>query len=129
MEQNKIIEEIKKLEIEINDDTDYQDKFTELMNSFGWFKKESFISPELKSIEPMKVESSNIDSVLYSGKDETLNIIFKGGASYLYEGVNQSLFEEFLNSESKGKFFHAKIKEKRFIKLKTWGGRRDEEGL
>ena len=56
----------------------------------------------------IKVNSSNIDSI---GFDENgLTIRFKSGNIYQYQDVDLTLFNEFLNSGSKGQFFNTKIK-------------------
>ena len=61
-------------------------------------------------IERIKVDSSNILAIGYSEKDRELVIDFKGGTTYFYGGVDKGTYEELLNAESKGKYFHKNIK-------------------
>ena len=63
----------------------------------------------------IKVASSNIDSIGFD--DNGLIIRFKSGSMYQYGDVDLALYNEFLNSESKGKFFNTKIKSKTYIKV------------
>lgn len=64
------------------------------------------------SITP--VESSNIEGyavvVNTDNKDLTLYIKFKSGAFYLYRNVPESVLVEFVDAESKGKYFAQHIK-------------------
>jgi hypothetical protein len=54
------------------------------------------------------VESSNIDRVGYQyGK---LFIQFKSGISYVYAGVDKSMYDAMISAESAGKFFHRFIR-------------------
>jgi hypothetical protein len=63
----------------------------------------------------IKVASSNIDSI---GFDENgLTVRFKSGSMYQYGDVDLAMYNEFLNSESKGKFFNTKIKNKTYVKV------------
>ena len=57
---------------------------------------------------PHPVTSSNIQQVGHQNAD--LFITFNSGGTYRYDGVQESVFEERLASESVGKFFHARIK-------------------
>lgn len=54
------------------------------------------------------VESSNIRAIGW--EDQTLVIEFTSGGTYAYRPVPEGVFSDFISSESKGKFFHAKIK-------------------
>ena len=59
----------------------------------------------------MKVNSStiaDIDREVIDGKIY-LKVTFNNGREYLYEGVSPQIYEEFLVSESKGKYFHENI--------------------
>lgn len=56
------------------------------------------------------VESSHIKSIGYDGPSSTLEIEFKTGSIWSYQPITQEGWEEFLKSESKGAFFHEKIK-------------------
>lgn len=59
----------------------------------------------------MKVNSSTIAEIDREVIKEELflKVTFKNGREYLYEGVPANVYEEFLMSESKGKYFHENI--------------------
>lgn len=60
-----------------------------------------------------KVISSNIEA--YGGwtpAKQELTIEFKGGSQYLFQKVPVQTFDALEKAESKGKFFHANIKDK-----------------
>lgn len=57
-----------------------------------------------------KPKSSNIESITY--KDGTLAITFKGGTTYLYEGVSEKEHNEFNSAESWGGHFYKNIRSK-----------------
>ena len=52
------------------------------------------------------VESSNIQSIDYDPERNHLTINFHSGRSYRYEKVPQTVYDEFVNSESKGRYFN-----------------------
>jgi hypothetical protein len=54
------------------------------------------------------VDSSAITSIGFKGN--VLEIEFNSGNVYQYNGVTAATFYDFLNSESKGKFFNLYIK-------------------
>lgn len=54
------------------------------------------------------VESSNIDAIGW--ENNVLRVLFKSGNSFDYLNVSKEIFEEMLKAESKGSFFHRKIK-------------------
>lgn len=57
------------------------------------------------------VESSNIDGVYYNSEDQELFVRFKTGlVIYKYHNVAQDVYDQFMNAESKGKYFAASIK-------------------
>jgi hypothetical protein len=56
------------------------------------------------------IESSMIHSIGYDANNSTLEIEFNSGAVWQYFDFPESLWYEFNASESKGKFFHQKIK-------------------
>ena len=63
------------------------------------------------------VNSSNLKRVGHDGQD--LFLEYSSGALYKYSDVPQSLYEELLTSESKGKFVNACVKGKyEFKRLK-----------
>ncbi len=61
-------------------------------------------------MEFTKVESSMIAEIAHQSESETLFVRFKNGSLYFYEDVSKPLFDELLNSESKGKFLNNNIK-------------------
>lgn len=56
------------------------------------------------------VDSSNIEAIGYDSSQQQLHVQFKSGQTYVYYNVEESVFEEFKQAESKGKFLHAHIK-------------------
>ena len=50
-----------------------------------------------------------ITSIGYDSSAETLEIEFKDGGVYQYYNVPDIIHEQFMESESKGKFLHANI--------------------
>ena len=73
------------------------------------------------TVEMIPVESSNIQGVGYDEEAETLYVSFNSGSRYCYRGVSRAIHEAFMESPSKGKFFHASIKG-RFPFEKLGGG-------
>ena len=64
------------------------------------------------------VESSNIADVGYDEASMTLEVGFKSGAVYQYFDVPQAVYQEFMNSSSKGIFLNTSIKNNyRYAKL------------
>jgi hypothetical protein len=61
-------------------------------------------------MERVTVSSSNIQSIGYDADSLTLEIEFNNGAIYQYQGVPPTEFDAFMNSGSKGRYFHANIK-------------------
>jgi hypothetical protein len=60
--------------------------------------------------EQKEVESSNLKSIGWKGG--FLEVVFKNGGSYRYEGVPQSVYEAILEDESPGRCFHREIKQR-----------------
>lgn len=56
----------------------------------------------------MPVESSNVSAIRYI--DGYIDVRFHSGRVYRYPNCSESLFDEFLHSESKGRFVHAYLK-------------------
>lgn len=54
------------------------------------------------------VDSSNLCSVGY--ENGTLYITFHSGGAYSYSGVPEYVYTELLNAPSKGRYFHAYIR-------------------
>lgn len=65
---------------------------------------------EIDEMERETVDSSTILSVGYDKATETLEIEFKSGGVYQYYNVPEMVFEQLMQSGSKGKFHHAQIK-------------------
>lgn len=59
----------------------------------------------------ISVNSSNLSAVGYNPTTETLSIEFHDGGLYEYHNVPQKIYEELMNSSSKGKYFHRFIKD------------------
>lgn len=57
-----------------------------------------------------EVKSSNITSIDYDEKEQILTVEFIGGGCYKYDKVPVKIYKDFMNTESKGKFFHSHIK-------------------
>lgn len=56
------------------------------------------------------INSSNIERVAYDEITKELLVDFKNGKEYYYINVPKLLYEDLLNSTSKGKFLNEKIK-------------------
>lgn len=65
---------------------------------------------EIEKMEREMVESSTVLSIGYDPATETLEVEFKNGGIYQYYNVPAPLHQEFMASESKGKFLHVYIK-------------------
>jgi len=61
-------------------------------------------------MEREMVSSSTIVSVGYDQNAETLEIEFKNGSIYQYYNVPQAVYQQFMESSSKGQFHHAHIR-------------------
>ncbi len=70
------------------------------------------------------VESSHIEKIYYDKNTLSLIIKFKGdnelniGSEYLYAGVPPSVYDKFLNAESKGEFLKQKLNAYPYIRIK-----------
>ena len=56
------------------------------------------------------VSSSNVASVGYDLKTQTLEVEFQNGNVYQYFDVTQDVYDGLMSAESKGKFLNAQIK-------------------
>ena len=57
------------------------------------------------------VDSSNIEAIGYDTSTMELHVRFvKSGKTYVYYGVEEFVYQEFLQSDSKGTFFNTRIK-------------------
>lgn len=61
-------------------------------------------------MERTPVTSTDILSIGYDTDNQTLEIEFIRGAVYQYSGVPPSIYDGIMMADSKGKFFHANIK-------------------
>jgi len=69
-------------------------------------------------MERIPVSSSNISAIGYDADNQILEVEFTNGAVYSYSGVSSDEYEGFMSSDSKGKYFHANIKNRySFTKL------------
>lgn len=73
-------------------------------------KLEKLKPDEIEAMEREMVASSTILSAGYESASETLEIEFKNGGVYQYYNVPDTVFEQFMASDSKGKFHHVYIK-------------------
>tara|TARA_R110002050_G_scaffold79261_11_gene169406 strand:- start:12609 stop:13037 length:429 start_codon:yes stop_codon:yes gene_type:complete len=61
-------------------------------------------------------DSSNVIASSYDKSSKELKVIFKGGNTYIYEGVTDSDFMRFETAESQGKVLNSNIKSYNFTK-------------
>jgi hypothetical protein len=61
-------------------------------------------------MEMITVSSTNLSSVGYEEESLTLRVEFLNGTSYEYYNVPKEVFEELLNSSSKGQYLNSNIK-------------------
>lgn len=61
-------------------------------------------------IKMQSVSSSNLVSVGYDEDSKTLRVVFKNGSTYDYSSVPQRTYEDLLNAESIGSYFHNNIR-------------------
>jgi len=81
-------------------------------------------SENIDDIEMTPVKSSNIAAVGYDADGLRLVVEFGIGSKYIYFGVKQNVYDSFMASESKGRFFHAHIRGK-YDTVKTRASRKD----
>ena len=61
--------------------------------------------------EMLYVDSSNIEAIGYDAGNQELHVLFlKSGETYVYYGVEEWVFQEFLQADSKGTYLNANIK-------------------
>ena len=73
-------------------------------------KREQLNPKEIADMEREMVASSTILSVGYEVASETLEVEFKSGGLYQYYNVPESVFHDFMASDSKGKFLNVYIR-------------------
>ena len=59
--------------------------------------------------QPVK-QSSNVDSIGFDPDTESLEVRFKHGGTYRYEGVSAQKYQELMAAPSVGKHIHTHIK-------------------
>ncbi len=65
----------------------------------------------MKSMQRRAVEATTMRSVGYQAKSQVLEIEFQSGAIYQYLDVPAAVYEELLESESKGRYFNGEIRD------------------
>lgn len=69
-------------------------------------------------MERTPVTSTDISAIGYDADSLTLEVEFNSGSVYAYAGVPSEEYEGFMGAGSKGKHFHANIKNRySFVKL------------
>lgn len=63
------------------------------------------------------VTSSDLSEVAYNPSTQQLEIIFHSGGIYLYNGVTQTEYQGLMSANSKGRYFHAFIKQHPYARL------------
>lgn len=58
------------------------------------------------------VESSWITNLTYNRADRKMTMQLSNGRSFTIPAISRSIFERWINSPSKGKFYHANIRGK-----------------
>lgn len=64
-------------------------------------------------------QSSVIKEIAYNSVTHNMRVIFKSGSVYIYEFVPENVFNEFITSESLGKYFGIYIKNRYIYKNVT----------
>ena len=86
------------------------------MNWYSLYKKHKEENPDDELIEQLSrpkwtnIDSSFIDAVAYSKLARVLEVRMKNGQIYTFVGIPESIFQGFLNSESKGNYFNTVIR-------------------
>lgn len=63
-------------------------------------------------MERQPVSSANLASAGHDAKGETLEIEFKNGSVYQFDGVPEETFKGLMSANSPGGFFHQNIRDK-----------------
>lgn len=58
-----------------------------------------------------QVQSSNIEAIGHDPLSSQLVVRFKSGKTYVFKGVPSSLYDEFVNAQSKGKYFGSHVRD------------------
>jgi hypothetical protein len=62
----------------------------------------------MSAIAMTPVTSANVEAIGWRG--DVLHVKYKGGRTYMYQGVPESLYKRALASESVGSFIHHNVK-------------------
>lgn len=65
----------------------------------------------LEYLRHKRVKSSNLKSIGYDKKTETLSIRFKSGGRYEYYGVSEDVYDELMGASSKGSYLYWNIRD------------------
>lgn len=63
-------------------------------------------------MQRQSVSSSDLKSVGFDARSQTLEIEFHSGGIYEYRAVPQAIYDALMSAPSHGKYFHAHIKER-----------------
>lgn len=61
-------------------------------------------------VEMKYVQSSNIEAIGYDSEAQELHVRFIASGSYIYSGVPEHVYEEFMNAPSHGSYLNRMIK-------------------
>jgi len=61
-------------------------------------------------MERIPVQSSNLAAIGYDPASETLEVEFLTGTVYEYRNISQFIYDELMNSPSRGSFFSREIR-------------------
>lgn len=72
--------------------------------------RENLSAEEIAQMEREPVSSSTILSIGYESASQTLEVEFKNGGTYQYYNVPETVYQQFMESSSKGQFHHTNIR-------------------
>ncbi len=61
-------------------------------------------------MEMVNVDSANLSEIGYDPDTKKLHVVFNNGALYHYEDVPQETYDELVESDSIGSFFHEEVR-------------------
>lgn len=92
-------------------------------------KRELDMAGDAPGVESVDVTySSALDAVDYNPSTQELRVSYKGGGTYVYEGVDRTTFEEFKSAPSKGRAMNDIKRAHPYRKDGEWTGGGDEDG-
>ena len=92
-------------------------------------RRELDMAGDAPGVESVDVTySSALDAVDYNPSTQELRVTYKGGGTYVYEGVDRITFEEFKYSPSKGRAMNDIKRAHPYRKDSEWTGGGDEDG-